>query len=226
MAFDFISSSTNHNFNTTAITTNKPTWTVDWDLMIAFYVNADSDLGNITPPAWWTVITSIRWWYNINVQVYAAYKIASWEPSSYTFTSTYGVSGKQLTIWTYRWWFNPIDVVDTSSTVWGYPNTNTTIVPSMTATGDSSAVIYFVASNNPTTVTTTPPTTPAWFTENFDWWSWVSDIWTSFGSMILAWSWATWDLTVTNSITGRDKAGLWFILNPAISANTWFWLFF
>lgn len=115
------------------LTINKPTGTVDGDLMISI-IYTDANAPTFTPNTGWTEIVDSN-------QVQICYKTASSEGSSYTFTTTKQGSITGFIV-TYR--YGAYDTVGTVAT--------DTIAPSITVGNDYSKVLYFAADDNTTLV--------------------------------------------------------------------------
>lgn len=120
-----------------SITINKPTGTVDGDLMLSF-IYVDNNSGGFTPNTGWTEVLD----YSPNdAGMQICYKIASSEGSNYTFTTINNVTLAGFII-TYR--NGAYDTVGTP--------VDGTLASSITVSNDYSKVLYFAGDDNTTLV--------------------------------------------------------------------------
>lgn len=219
MAFTFIDYAVvSVNSNVTMVC-NKPTWTVEWDIMFAFISSQNASFLT-TIPTWRTLLQ----FYDSDVDYNLLYKVA-WpsEPSTYTFVNRFSAKTK-CTIFTYRWWFdisNPIDVFSANYLNW--PAFNATAI---TVANNNSPLLFLWGAYKTSTITFTPPTSPWTREENVDIWDTTSYMATVADSTILSSSWTTWTVTATAS-SYMDKALCFLVaLNPSVAPPLIQWNFF
>lgn len=217
MAFSFVASEFIDSDTLNTLVINKPTGTVDDDIMFII----------INRWSWWSPISVPSWWNSIWTQTnyYLYWKKASSEWSSYSWGFSWSTF-TSMVLSTFRWWFdlsNPIDVV--SNTV--YTTSNTILrAAGMIVTYPNSPIIYLWTIFRTTGARTfTPPTSPATFTEHYDWWSVLWWWWFEIASMIRTWSWSTGDMDSTISWTIAIKHAFAVALKPELPAN-WNFLMF
>lgn len=152
MAIAYRASATASNSSSSTVVINKPTGTVDGDVMICI-INANTSSTTITPPAGWTLIRSLTTpFITANASTY--YKVASSEGSSYTFTLSSSQRNSGI-ISSFSGADNssPINVED------GQTNANaTSTAPSITTTVDNCMLIYVSGYDDGASYTYTPPT--------------------------------------------------------------------
>ncbi len=135
-----------------SMTANKPAGTVDGDLLIAYhYSQRPTDTHNT--PAGWTLLTfnrrkSVNPFVVVGVNLSVYYKIASGEPSSYTFTGNVDDLRRMVGIARYSGHdpSNPIDVSTTTNgdSIFSSPN-STVQMPSVTTTVANAKIVKIAA---------------------------------------------------------------------------------
>lgn len=196
MALAFINSS-NADATGTSVTCTKPTDTTNGDLMIALFVQRDDTA--YTPASNWNQIATYQ---TTAVTATLYYKVASSEPSDYTWTIDLSEQCS-LDVVTFRGGFNisnPIDVVSNTA----YTTLNSTVrAASMNVTNTNSLLVFCPIGHVSTSAsyTFTTPTVPTsdWV-EHFDTGNTTQDIFRSFCSMTWTSSGATGDIDSTMSI--------------------------
>jgi len=151
MSFTFVAS-TNNVTTSSTVTGNKPTGTVDNDIIFADIFTKDSTLPSGIPSGW-TLLESV-----INGSQHAVYwKVASSEGSSWSWTGGGGSFNTSITILTWRGGFNISDPIDISAS--NQDGNSTTMSVSLGSVGAiNSAIIYFssVTANTTNTKDATP----------------------------------------------------------------------
>lgn len=216
MAFSFVASSFIDSDSLTTLVINKPTGTVDDDIMFTI-IHRPSSWAPTSVPSWWTSL-----WTQTNYYLY--YRKASSEWASYSWGFSWSVR-TGIALWSFRWWFNlttPIDV--TSNTTYTTNNTNCRAA-SMTVTNTNSPIIFLWTWFRTASLTFTPPTSPSTFTEHYDWWSTLWDCWFEIASMVWSWSWSTGDIDAIMSTSMSTKHAFAVALVPDVIWNT-NWNFF
>lgn len=163
MAITFRAKADTNEYTTDkTLVVNKPTGTVEGDLMVAAIAYGAADPGAMTPPADWTPIRETANGTTLFLKTY--YKIAgASEPASYTWTSANNVTAKVGAICTY---YNidgtPFDVDSYQANA---SSTNIT-APGLTAAEDNELLVFAGAINIGTSSTTFTP--PGGMTERVD----------------------------------------------------------
>lgn len=208
MAFAFVASTTSDTSTGTSITINKPTGTVDDDLMFAF-LYSNTALTNSVPSGWTLAGNN-----NTAGAICALYyKKASSEGASYNWGWA-GSQAKKVIIVTYRGGFNlttPIDVVSNAS----YTTNNTTLrADTMTVTKANSPLIFFGGVDTGSSTTSTPPTVPTTFAEDYDNWNTTPQKLMTVASVVWTGSGATGNIDATISASNTGKHAFAVALNP------------
>lgn len=144
-----------NNANTSSLAVSRPTGTVNGDVLIAVVAWW---IDTLTPPSGWTQIGSTQTW-NISgedVFVRAYYRVASSEPSSYSWGLS-GVNDIAVSIATY-YNVNTGSVVDAQAGQTNAANTSMT-TPSVSPTTDADMLVFLGAagSDSAGSATATPP---------------------------------------------------------------------
>lgn len=135
------------------LTVNRPTGTVDGDLLLAFQTGVGT-AGQVepSPPAGWTQIDSTRSTGNLRCKVYR--KIASSEPSTYDFTWAANIDRGAVEI-------HRVNGVDTTTPIdvtnGGTASVTDPVVPAVTTTVANTLVFAFVAHLHTITQSHSPP---------------------------------------------------------------------
>jgi hypothetical protein len=193
-------------------TCNKPTGTVDGDIMFALVQHRG--VYSDTAPSGWTLLGQgsggvssgfFELWY----------RVASSEGANYTwgFPATERV---RILIATYEGGFfdtgTPIDVVSNT----GYTTSNTTArAASMTVAAANSPLFFFACVFRTVATTFTAPTVPTTFTEDYDGGSTNPDMWNEVASCEWSGSGATGDIDGTISVSIATKHAFAVALNPS-----------
>lgn len=143
------------------VTVSKPTWTADWDILFAITMNYNEYFA--TPPTWRT-----RLWYGNDGFYFheLRYKIASSEPSTYTWSDPY-YNRKRACVSAYRG-INKLDPINTYITSMNSSSGNNIIAGNITVSKANCTLVY-LCNNFGDIYTFTPGTTPGTFIEDFDW---------------------------------------------------------
>lgn len=214
MAFSYINSAESNVGWVDTITVNKPTNTSSWDIMFSIINHFAASTSN---PDWWTKL----WTWYFSTELW--YKVA-WgsEPSNYTWWFAWA-NNTRWAIFTFRWWFDTIDPIDVvSNTNYNWKDQLAKAI-SMNVSNTNSPLIFLAMASKTSSMTFTKPTIPNTnWTENYDWWSTLSDYWNEVCSMTWSWSWATWDMSATMLTSTVSKHAFAVALNPAVDTNSWF----
>lgn len=212
MAFSFVNSSEYNSTNSWgSATVNKPSWTLDNDIMFA--VVRSYNYASTSNPSWWTKLWT---WPN---QMELWYKVASSEPSDYTWTwSAWNIT--RIWIFTYRWWFDTADPIDVVSNTL-YSTSNTTLrAASMSVSQENSPLVFLGMAYKTTALSFTKPSVPTTdWVEDYDWWDAWPDMYNEICSMVRTSSWATWNIDATANATPTFKHAYAVALNP----SAWGW---
>lgn len=221
MAISFINYSEYNSASSSSAIINKPTWTLDWDIMFAL-ANCNQWVEVIfTPPSGWTKLWD-QVWLETTGQYYSLYyRIASSEWTDYTWTTNVDAQMRIVNI-TYRWWFDTADPIDVVSNTSYTTNNNINRAASMTVSAVNSPLIFFATIYSTSSKTFTKPSVPTtdWI-EDLDSGSTVSDYWSEICSMTWTSSWATDDMDATMSQTWAFKHAFAVALNPEVTWNPW-----
>lgn len=201
-----------NNANTSSLSVNRPTGTVDGDVLIAVVAWW---IETLTPPSGWTQIGSTQTW-NISgedVFVRAYYRVASSEPTSYA----WGLSGTNdiaVSIATY-YNVNTGSVVDVQAGQTNAANTSMT-APSVSPTTDADMLLFLggAGSDSAGSATATPP---SGMTERADATAgtWIK---TYIAEQLLTAAGATGTRVATLS-TSENNAGILVALTPSSSGG-------
>lgn len=209
MAFAYVASARSDDSYGTGVACNKPTGTVDNDIMLA--VTNSYDAYPNTIPSGWTKIGELNPTGSYRTRLY--WKKASSEGSTYT----WGYSPSQtnsVIIATFRDGINltnPIDVVSATAYV---TNDTTCRAASMTVTSSGSGLVFIGSSIAGTTFTKPSVPTTDW-TENYD--GAGSDFANEICSMIWTSSGATGNMDATLSTSRTIKHAFAVAFNPIAS---------
>lgn len=202
----------------TSMSINKPTGTVDNDIMFALIKIPAQEALTATG---WTLLGSPGYDNDTNssTRTYFLYKIAASEGASYTFSwTTTGRNGGS--VYTVRGGFNtatPIDVVSNTS----YETSDTTArAAGMTVAAANSVVIVAVSTHTSTSETSTAPTVPSTFTEDVDVYDGLSRNHRAFYRLDWTGSGATGNMDVTLSATNASKHAFAVALAPSGGGST------
>lgn len=215
MAFAFRASAVYDSASSASAVCNKPTGTVDNDIMFAM-VCSNTALNN-SAPAGWTSRAS----RSLTGGFYQLYsKLASSEGASYT----WGFAAAQkvkVTIITYTGGFDTANHFQTSSNT-SYVVNNTTCraaAATVTVNRSRSPVIVFGSCLNASAVTFTKPTDidNSAFAEDYDGGSTSSTFWTSIDSAVSTFTGTTGTMDLTMSAGGTNKTAFCIVLNPSPS---------
>ena len=196
--------------NISSWTIAKPTDTADWDIMFMYTVRQN---GFVTAPAWW-----ISLWDSISSGIYHRlyYKVASSEPSSYSWTGG-GTNRTHISINTYRWAFDTADPIDASSNIAYTTSSVYCRWASVNVTSADSVLLQFSwVFNFDATLSYTKPTAPEdnW-TEDYDYYDFTADCAMAVFHWTYSWTWATWDVDSTMSLTKWSTKHAYLVaLNP------------
>lgn len=216
MAFAFVAVA--HSVDATPVTSlacNKPTGTVDNDIMFAFIKRNDSTAPSVVPTGWTLAADNPVGGGN---SFWLYYRVASSEGASYTWQ--WAAGGRTgITIVSYRDGFNtstPIDVV--SDTV--YTTSNTTVrAASMTVAAVNSPIIFFGGTHATASMTwDTVPTAPTTLTEDVDYYDGTGRFGRGIYSAVWSGSGATGDMDAVISSTQTDKHAFAVALVPSAPA--------
>lgn len=193
-------------------TINKPTGTVDNDIMFAILKRIDNTDPTTVPSGWTVLATNLVGGGN---SLWMYYRVAASEGASYDWV--WAVAGRcGGSIYTYRSGFNtanPVDVVSNTA----YTTSNTTVrAASMTVSAANSTLVFFGAFHSASAGSfTVTPTVPTTFTKDSD----TDDLNSRFGrsAMSVVWSSSgtTGDMDATIDLTLADKHAFAVALNPA-----------
>lgn len=148
------------------VTVNKPTGTIDGDIMIAFIVDRYTS-GAVVPvaPEGWTEIANGA--AAASHKCAAFYRRASNEGASYTFTTAAGVTQTSGAILSYSGGTATGDIIDVYSNT-NYTTSNTTLrAASATTTRNGAMLVFLGTAADTSTVTATAPGS---FNERVDIW--------------------------------------------------------
>lgn len=217
MAFAFVAVA--HSVDATPVTSlacNKPTGTVDNDIMFAFIKRNDSTAPSVVPSGWTLTADNPVGGGN---SFWLYHRVASSEGSSYTWQ--WAAGGRTgISIVTYRDGFDtttPIDVV--SDTV--YTTSNTTVrAASMTVTAVNSPIIFFGATHATASMTyDTAPTTPTTLAEDVDYYDATGRFGRGIHSAVWTGSGATGDMDAVISSVQTDKHAFAVALVPSAGGS-------
>lgn len=215
MAFQFVAvAHSTDSASTASLACNKPTGTVDNDIMFAFIKRNDSTDPNTVPTGWTLAGSRVPGGAN---SFWLYYRVASSEGASYTWG--WAAAGRTgISIATYRDGFNtssPIDVVSNTS----YVTSDTTVrAASVSAAAANSPIVFFGGVHNASSVTFTPPSGPSAMAEDVDYYNDQSRFARTFASLIWTGSGATGNMDATASITTIDKHAFAIVLVPSTPA--------
>ena len=214
MAFTFRASSVLDRSGGYQAVVNKPTGTVDGDIMFALVTNLNHQAPSTVPTGWNLIAAKSNWG---GYRLY--YKIASSEGTDYTWGWSIGNNDQiRVTIATYYGDYNssnPIGVVSNTA----YETSNTTVrAASMNVTLVNSPLLFFALAYKSSPVTFTKPSVPTsdWV-EDVDAGSANSDLWHTICSMVWTSTGATGDMDATVSLTPNDKHAFAIAINPPVS---------
>lgn len=219
MSTSFINYTSTIQWDVTSLSATKPTNTANNDIMFAFLVaRADSWYAN-TIPSWWTLI-----WQNLSYpfrfELY--YKIANNEWSSYTRWRPSWL-WKLIFISTYRWGFDTANPIQTFSNTKYITDGAFIRAASITTTANNQLIITFAGRYYNNSVAFTPPTSPASFTERYDFWttSWNAYMWWTSSDLEWTSKWSTGNIDTTMDSSSEYKHAFAVALNPAATWNPW-----
>ena len=202
--------------STTSLACNKPTGTVEGDIMIALVLTRSGAVTDV-PDAGWKLIASKT---SANDKYYLYYKIATAsEAATYTWTCASGRIG--ITICSYVGGafdlFDPIDVVSNTNYVTSDANLQ---AAAMTITSANSPLIfaggdYYTTAVNTHLLPTDNPNPNSW-TEDADKGNATSDIHRTIDSFIWSGSGSTGIVNATISATLTTKHAFMVALNPVV----------
>lgn len=227
MAFTFIATA-EYNLNiSNSATCDKPTGTVDNDIMFAL-VEHYSDFANSVPSGW----TSLGQNTTAGGQTQELFwKLASSEGANYTW-GTANSARFRVIIATYRGGFDTTDPIDQfSNTAYSDGGANAPLIraASVNATSANSPCIHWGIIVRALDTSFTPPTSPVTFNEDFDSWNTLPDFANCISSAVLTSSGATGDVDAVASVgVSNTKHAFMVVLNPSgstPSANTGFFAF-
>lgn len=195
---------------TASLSCNKPTGTVDNDLMFAFIKRNDSTDPSVVPSGWTLLGSRVPGGAN---SFWLYYKLAASEGASYTWD--WAASGRTgISIVTRRGEFNiasPIDVVSNTS----YVTSDTTLrAAAVSAASVNSTILFFGGNHTATATTATVPSSPSTFTEDVDYHDGNGRFHRYMASLLWTGSGSTGDIDATLSATSTDKHAFAVILNP------------
>lgn len=215
-AISYVAEYNTNTSGTDNLTLNKPTGTVDGDIIFAIFYSQYSDpaVNSGSIPSGWTKLTSSTTANGPGLGTYKVsvfYKIASSEPSDYTW---YWYTN--MTKWgqniTYRGGFNPTNpVLNTSKTA--YTTSNTTNRAASFAVDKENSTLVFIGLNGES-ATATPP---SGFTEHYDG---NPYLYIQHATKVNIGSGFTGDIDATLSASGTAKLALCIALNPELDI-TW-----
>lgn len=227
MAFTFIATAEYNSNSSNSATCDKPTGTVDNDIMFAL-VEHYSDLANSVPSGW----TSLGQNTMAGGQTQELFwKIAASEGSNYTWGTTNSARFRVI-IATYRGGFdttNPIDQFSNTAFTSGGGGGTFVRAASVNATAANSPCIHWGIVARSLDTSFTPPTAPETFDEDYDSWNTLPDYANIISSAVLTSSGATGDVDAISSVSlSTTKHAFMVVLNPSgstPSANTGFFGF-
>jgi hypothetical protein len=195
---------------TASLACNKPTGTVDNDLMFAFIKRNDSTAPSSVPSGWTLAGDRVPGGAN---SFWLYYKLAASEGASYTWD--WLASGRTgISIVTRRGEFNtasPIDVVSNTS----YVTSDTTLrAAAVSAAAVNSTILFFGGNHTSSATTGTIPTAPASFTEDVDYHDGAGRFHRYMASLLWTGSGSTGNMDAVLSATSIDKHAFAVILTP------------
>lgn len=136
----------------TSITVDKPAGVVNGDLLfLHIYV---AELGYTpTPPAGWTLLQS----FALGTTYFLYWKLANDEGANYTWSVDSGPCSLAATVVAYRYGFNPVSPIQTSSN-YDYHVNNTSLVGGILTTVNAGQTILLIGGAVSETITFTKPT--------------------------------------------------------------------
>jgi len=196
------------------ITVNKPTGTVDGDILFCFLcVRAVTPPTVDSVPSGWNLIAT-RLGATPNYRYYLYYKIAAGEGASWVWSFT--ATGKVRAVCSCYMGgdFDPDDPIDVWSDT-GYIVSDFTLrAASMSVTKANSPLVFFGGVYHISTRTFTEPSVPAAWTKDDDAGSTTSDWWTIIASLLWSGSGPTGDMDAGISASDPNKHAFAVALNP------------
>ena len=208
--------------NNTTLTINKPSGTVDGDLMVAVFHAYDGGAGNVfTPPAGWSLIRRIN---NGGVLSSATYwKIASAEGASYTWTDSVSEYSHIGAIVSYSGDFpvNPLDAEGGNT----YNVDDTSYPANSITTTRQNTLLIFACSHGGTDIASISP--PSGMTERVDYYAGALTYTIAYISdQMIAAAGGTGSKTATGSDNANNKTLFLAAFYESVSTSTGMFQFF
>ena len=211
--FTLVDTATAGGLSVNTITCNKPTGTVENDIMIAIISHHYNDTSD--GPSGWTLEADSPYINGYNNELWYLVAGAS-EPADYTWDGWDTSTRTRAVIATYRGGFDTADPIDASSnTVYTTYNTTLRAVTVTASVADSPLLAIGATYSTGAPMTATAPASPGTFAEDLDSYDSDGDYVSVFYSQTWAGSGATGGMDITLSASkGVEKHAFGLVLNP------------